>query len=130
MKGGELKQCFAKICGVESEIGKQLRMEGYEYMHNDHLGFIAACPSNVGTSLRASVTVDAPLLSQTPDLQQICKAAKLRVQADVKRDGVYTISNNTVLGQSEVELLNNLIDAVSQVVAKEKELEVAHARKA
>ena len=41
-----------------------MKQEGYEYMWNQHLGYILTCPSNLGTGMRAGVYVKLPLLSK------------------------------------------------------------------
>eukprot|EP00746_Dinoflagellata_sp_MGD_P126444 gnl/MRDRNA2_/MRDRNA2_61284_c0_seq1.p1 gnl/MRDRNA2_/MRDRNA2_61284_c0~~gnl/MRDRNA2_/MRDRNA2_61284_c0_seq1.p1 ORF type:complete len:695 (+),score=165.26 gnl/MRDRNA2_/MRDRNA2_61284_c0_seq1:94-2085(+) len=125
VKGGQLKQCFAKICEVERIVGDHLRQQGHDYMHSPQYGFITACPSNIGTTLRASVTVKVPLLGDTPDLAKICKGLQLQARTDVKRPGHFDIATTILLGISEVDTINNLIDGVKQVIAKEVELEAA-----
>jgi len=35
-----------------------------KFAHNDHLGYITTCPTNLGTGLRASIHVKLPLLSK------------------------------------------------------------------
>ena len=51
---------------------------GYEFMWNEHLGFILTCPSNLGTGLRAGVHVKLPKLSQ--DERFSAMLLKLRLQ--------------------------------------------------
>jgi creatine kinase len=46
-------------------------------MHNDHLGFILTCPSNLGTGLRAGAMVKVPLFSARPDFKDTLKRMKL-----------------------------------------------------
>ena len=41
-----------------------LRNKGWQFMQDDHLGYIVSCPSNLGTGLRASVHIKIPLLSK------------------------------------------------------------------
>ena len=44
------------------QVEGTLKKAGYAYAHNDHLGYITSCPSNVGTGLRASVMLRLPKL--------------------------------------------------------------------
>jgi creatine kinase len=48
-------------------------------MHNEHLGFILTCPSNLGTGLRAGAMIKIPLLSARKDFKEIC--GRLGLQA-------------------------------------------------
>jgi len=41
-------------------------------MHNDHLGFVLTCPSNLGTGLRAGAMTKLPLLSARKDFKDLC----------------------------------------------------------
>ena len=50
-----------------------LKEEGYDFMHNDHLGYILTCPSNLGTGLRAGAMVKLPLLSARKDFKTVLK---------------------------------------------------------
>ena len=42
-----------------NRVAQVLKSEGYDFMHNDHLGFVLTCPSNLGTGLRAGTMVNA-----------------------------------------------------------------------
>jgi arginine kinase len=35
-----------------------------KFSHDDHLGYITSCPTNLGTALRASVHIKLPNLSK------------------------------------------------------------------
>ena len=41
-------------------------------MHNDHLGWVLTCPSNLGTGLRAGAMVKVPLFSARKDFRDVC----------------------------------------------------------
>ena len=49
-------------------------------MHNDHLGWILTCPSNLGTGLRAGAMVKVPLFSAREDFKAVCKKMGLQVR--------------------------------------------------
>lgn len=56
-----------------------LKAEGYDFMHNDHHGYILTCPSNLGTGLRASAMMKVPLFSSRPEFKEVCKKLGLQV---------------------------------------------------
>merc|ERR1712164_133498 len=78
-KGDNIKKIFVRFATACNEVQKVLKAEGYDFMHNDHLGYILTCPSNLGTGLRAGAMVKVPLFSARPDFKQILK--KMRLQA-------------------------------------------------
>jgi creatine kinase/arginine kinase len=57
--GSDIKQVFQRLSIAASEIEKVAK-----FSHDDHLGYITSCPTNLGTALRASVHVKLPLLSK------------------------------------------------------------------
>ena len=66
-KGADIKQVFTRFATAVNKVEEVVKAEGYDFMHNDHLGYILTCPSNLGTGLRASIMVKVPLLSQQQD---------------------------------------------------------------
>jgi creatine kinase len=129
-KGGDLKAVFERFAKGLQEVEKAIKSfeDGYEFMHNDHLGYILTCPSNLGTGLRAGVHVKLPNLSQHADWKNILK--KLRLQSrgvggvdTASVGGVWDISNSDRMGKSEVELVQIMFDGVNKLIEMEKELE-------
>ena len=59
---------------------KVLQADGKDFMHNDHLGWILTCPSNLGTGLRAGAMVKVPLFSAREDFKSVCKKMGLQVR--------------------------------------------------
>lgn len=78
--GADIKEVFERFCTAANTVQDVVKKEGYDFMHNNHLGYILVCPSNLGTGLRASVMVKVPLLSARPDFKSILKTMKLQVQ--------------------------------------------------
>ena len=48
-------------------------------MHNDHLGWVLTCPSNLGTGLRAGAMVQVPKFSSRADFKQVLGKMGLQV---------------------------------------------------
>merc|ERR1719266_2728306 len=78
-KGDNILAIFTRFANATKAIQESLKADGYDFMHNDHLGFILTCPSNLGTGLRAGAMVKLPLLSARPDFKDTLK--KMRLQA-------------------------------------------------
>jgi len=105
-----------------------LKNNGYDFMHNDHHGFILTCPSNLGTGLRAGAMVKLPLFSARSDFKGICGKMGLQARGtagvdSASKGGIHDISNADRLGKSEVQLVNIFIDGVAQFIKWEQMLE-------
>lgn len=58
-KGGNLSSVYARLVKAVTEVGKKL-----EFSPHRRLGFLTFCPSNLGTTIRASVHARLPKLSE------------------------------------------------------------------
>jgi len=127
-EGDDVKKIFQRFADSTSAIEKVLKNQGYEFMHNDHLGYILTCPSNLGTGLRAGSMVKVPLFSARPDFKDVLNKMKLQARGTAGVDsastgGTWDISNSDRLGTSEVDLVNLFVEGVAQVIKWEKKLE-------
>ena len=50
------------------------------FAKRDGLGYLTFCPSNLGTTLRASVHIKIPLLSARRDFKSTCDKLKLQAR--------------------------------------------------
>jgi len=50
---------FSRLSKAASEIEKVAK-----FSHDEHLGYITSCPTNLGTALRASVHIKLPYLAK------------------------------------------------------------------
>jgi creatine kinase len=78
-KGDNVHAIFNRFVKATTVIAETLKSMGNEFMHNDHLGYINTCPSNIGTGLRAGAMTKLPLLSARKDFKDLC--GKLGLQA-------------------------------------------------
>ena len=100
--------------------------EKAKFANDEHLGYIATCPTNMGTGLRASVHISLPKLMVNAKLHQEI-ADKYHVQIrgihgehTETDDGVFDISNLRRLGRNEVELVQDMYDGVKAMIRAEK----------
>merc|ERR1719478_1669435 len=126
--GDGIKEIFKRFTTACNECEKVLKNEGYGFMHNDHLGYILTCPSNLGTGLRAGAMVKLPLLSGRKDFKAMLKRMGLQARGTAGVDsastgGTWDISNADRLGKSEVQLVNIFIEGVSKFISLEQKLE-------
>merc|ERR1711939_1031889 len=134
-KGDAVRAIFTRFANATKKIQEILKEQGKDFMHNDHLGFILTCPSNLGTGLRAGAMVKVPLFSARDDFKKYLASVKLQARGTAGVDsastgGTWDISNSDRLGTSEVDLCNIFIEGVSNVIKWEQMLEAEAAKAA
>ena len=126
--GGNMKSVFDRFCEGLKKVEDLIKEQGYDFMWNQHLGYILTCPSNLGTGLRAGVHVKLPKLSQHANFEEILLTLRLQKRGTggvdtASTDGTFDISNLDRLGFSEVELVQSVVSGVELLVRMEKALE-------
>uniref|UniRef100_A0A2C9JC99 Arginine kinase n=1 Tax=Biomphalaria glabrata TaxID=6526 RepID=A0A2C9JC99_BIOGL len=106
---------------------KALESSGLSFAKREGLGYLTFCPSNLGTTLRASVHIKIPKLSQTPDFKAFCdkyniQARGIHGEHTESVGGVYDISNKRRLGLTEIQAIQEMRRGVEAVIAEEKKL--------
>uniref|UniRef100_A0A6Q2YFK9 Creatine kinase U-type, mitochondrial n=1 Tax=Esox lucius TaxID=8010 RepID=A0A6Q2YFK9_ESOLU len=127
-KGGNMKRVFDRFCAGLKEVERLIQEKGWEFMWNERLGYILTCPSNLGTGLRAGVHVKLPRLSKDPRFAKILDNLRLQKRGTGGVDtaavgSTFDISNLDRLGQSEVQLVQTVVDGVNYLIECEKKLE-------
>eukprot|EP00746_Dinoflagellata_sp_MGD_P123419 gnl/MRDRNA2_/MRDRNA2_58067_c0_seq1.p1 gnl/MRDRNA2_/MRDRNA2_58067_c0~~gnl/MRDRNA2_/MRDRNA2_58067_c0_seq1.p1 ORF type:complete len:1099 (+),score=179.81 gnl/MRDRNA2_/MRDRNA2_58067_c0_seq1:138-3434(+) len=122
---GDIKGAFQRLCLMESSIQKIIASEGFTYMKDDRIGFITSCPSNLGTGLRVSVLLKVPELFRSLRFEEICRSLQLKAKmSDAEGDeGWVEITMPSLLGTSEVDLMNGLIAGCKTLIDMENLLE-------
>ncbi len=125
-----------KECWNESNKIDDILEEYVDYAFDNELGYVASCPTNIGTGMRASVMVHLPALSITNQIDKLIYGIS---QLGVAVRGVYgegtksmghlyQISNQGTLGASEETLIDKISQIVMQIVEKEAKTR-AHLKK-
>jgi creatine kinase len=120
-EGKQIKEVTARFIRACDEVQKVLKSEGSDFMHNDHLGWVLTCPSNLGTGLRAGTMVMLPNVSGRGDWKQLCSAMGLQARGtggvdSASTGGTWDVSNADRIGKGEVDLVNILIEGAAQLV--------------
>jgi len=125
--GQALQKAFGRLCTAHAALQEALTAEGHAFAQSSRLGFLGACPSNIGTCLTVTATVKLPLLGEKSEFGALCES--LGVQAHSARrtsnggQRVFDISNIERLGSSEVEQVNLVADACRTLLDIEIRLE-------
>ena len=121
--GGNIGAVFTRLMSGISALEKKL-----DFIFDHQRGFIATCPSNLGTGMRASVHINLPHASKDPRFKQICDELHLQPRgADGEHsstDGasLFDISPLKRLGLTEVDCAKALHQGAVRLIALEKEL--------
>lgn len=120
-EGKEIREVTARFIRACNEVQKVLKAAGKDFMHNDHLGWVLTCPSNLGTGLRAGTMVMLPKCSARKDFKSMISKMGLQARGTGGVDsaasgGTWDISNADRIGKGEVDLVNTLIEGAAQLV--------------
>ncbi len=111
LRGCDLYKAYERISGIDDGIGRSVN-----FAFDERLGFLTACPSNLGTGMRASVMMFLPGLAKYGKLEELLPSLKsngLTVRG-VFGEGTaaegysYQISNERTLGLSEADILSHM----------------------
>jgi len=108
---------------IDEKLSKNL-----DYAYSEKYGFLTACPTNVGTGLRASVMVHLPALTKTGNIQKILEVINnfgMNIRGvygeGTKAYGdMYQVSNKQALGISEKEIIKNLKLIIEKIIEQER----------
>ena len=120
-----LDEAFKKANQADDAI-----MKGVKPAFDDNLGFLTACPTNLGTGLRASVMLHLPAMSACGYIKSLINLMTkvglcvrgLYGEGSEAVGCLYQLSNQVTLGISENDTIDKLKSAINQIVAKEREL--------
>lgn len=123
LSGLALEEAYARADGIDERIAEKA-----EYAFDEQLGFLTACPTNLGTGMRASVMMFLPALTITDTLMKSIKTLgmmNITVRGvygeGSKAEGfVYQISNQRTLGMTEKEVLQLVTAAVNHLADAEQ----------
>jgi protein arginine kinase len=116
IRGGlRFDEVWEDVDALDDAISTQI---GFAF--DKRLGYLTACPTNVGTGIRVSVMLHLPALRLTKEIERVARAArdlKLAVRGSYGEGteavgDLYQISNQTTLGKSE----ENIIDTFSTII--------------
>ena len=121
--GFQLDELWTKINDFDDRLSKKL-----SFAFDDRLGYLTACPTNLGTAMRASVMLHLPGLVLTDQIGTCLKAVgKLGLTArgifgegSKNQGNLFQISNQSSLGESEEEIISRLKAVIGQIIDNEK----------
>jgi len=122
-KGGDLKAVFTRLHNAVKTIESKI-----PFSHDDRLGFLTFCPTNLGTTIRASVHIGLPkLAADRKKLEEVASKYNLQVRGTrgehtESEGGVYDISNKRRMGLTEYQAVKEMQDGILEMIKIEKSL--------
>jgi len=121
--GLQLKQAWQAIDSIDSRLEKKL-----EYAFNTELGYLTACPTNLGTGIRVSAMLHLPGLVLAEQINQIIQAVNklglavrgLYGEGTEALGNVFQVSNQMTLGESEADIVERLSKVLNQIIEHEE----------
>jgi protein-arginine kinase len=118
------------ICRVFNRLVTALDMLGQHLVFASHpnLGYLNACPTNIGTAMRAGVHIRLPKLEKQPrELERLARAHGLEIRGTAGEKtqvtgSVFDISNRRRLGVCETRIIQDLSSGIAALIKKEKNL--------
>src|SRR6202521_5732986 len=121
--GLDLQNAWAQIDRIDSLIAQQVT-----FAYHPKLGFLTACPTNVGTGLRVSVMLHLPALVITRQIDKVFRSLQkislavrgLYGEGSQAMGDFYQISNQITLGRAEADLGKQVGDVVPTIIEYER----------
>ena len=121
--GLQLRQAWSAIDHVDSELEKKL-----EYAFNNDLGYLTACPTNLGTAVRVSAMLHLPGLVLAEQINPIIQSVNklglavrgLYGEGTEALGNVFQVSNQMTLGETESTIVERLDKVLSQIIEHEE----------
>ncbi|MEW6727458.1 protein arginine kinase [Desulforudis sp. 1088] len=121
--GLQLEQALEKANVVDDALERTL-----DYAYSESIGYLTACPTNVGTGLRASLMLHLPGLAITGQVRQVLATiGKLGLtvrglygEGTEAAGNLFQISNQITLGRAEEEIVQNLVAVCRQIIDQER----------
>lgn len=122
--GLQLKKAWELANQVDDLIEANVK-----YAFDPDIGYLTACPSNVGTGMRGSVMLHLPALARINQLGNVLRSVShfglvvrgLYGEGSESFGNIYQISNQISLGHSELDMLDHLAKVAEQVINSERQ---------
>ena len=120
--GLDLRAAFATLDRVDTELECAV-----PYAFDQHFGYLTACPTNLGTGMRASAMLHLPGLVLSEQVNQVISAVNkiglavrgLYGEGTEALANLFQVSNQHTLGERETEIIARLERVIHQIITHE-----------
>ncbi len=124
-EGQALKEALETADRIDTLLSERL-----DYAYDREFGYLTQCPTNLGTGMRASLTLHLPGLTESGSMGRIAEnLSKLGMtlrgafgEGTKALGEMYQLSNQITLGLSEGQAVENLLSIAGQLIEQEKRL--------
>jgi protein arginine kinase len=121
--GLQLRQAWSAIDQLDSQLEKKL-----DYAFSNELGYLTACPTNLGTGIRVSAMLHLPGLVLAEQINPIIQSVNklglavrgLYGEGTEALGNVFQVSNQMTLGESEMTIVERLDKVLLQIIEHEE----------
>ena len=121
--GLNLGAAFKMIDKVDSKLEESL-----DYAFDNQHGYLTACPTNLGTGMRASAMLHLPALVLSEQINQVIGAVNkiglavrgLYGEGTEALGNLFQVSNQHTLGEKEIEIVARLEKVIRQIIEHEQ----------
>jgi protein arginine kinase len=121
--GFQLRQAWIAIDQLDTELEKKL-----PYAFDNDLGYLTACPTNLGTGIRVSAMLHLPGLVLAEQINPIIQSVNklglavrgLYGEGTEALGNVFQVSNQMTLGETETAIVERLEKVLSQIIEHEE----------
>ncbi len=123
LPGFQIKEAWRMIDSVDSELEGRLN-----YAFNPALGFLTACPTNLGTGIRVSAMLHLPGLVMSDQINAIIQSVNklghavrgLYGEGTEALGNIFQVSNQMTLGEAESSIAERLEKVLKQIILSEQ----------
>jgi len=120
--GFQLKKVWNAINSLDTELEERLN-----YAFSPTLGYLTACPTNLGTGMRASAMMHLPALVISSQMEKVVRAVNqlgmavrgLFGEGSDASGSIFQISNQTTLGEAEEDIIKRLSSVLNTIIEHE-----------
>src|ERR1035438_4506387 len=121
--GLQLREAWSAIDHLDSELEKKL-----DYAFDGDLGYLTACPTNLGTGIRVSAMLHLPELVLAEQINPIIQSVNklglavrgLYGEGTEALGNIFQVSNQMTLGETETTIVERLEKVLSQIIEHEE----------
>ncbi|MDD4569656.1 MAG: protein arginine kinase, partial [Tepidanaerobacteraceae bacterium] len=125
LPGLQLDEAFLSIDKIDDMLEEKI-----DFAFDEKIGYLTACPTNVGTGIRASVMMHLPVITMMDQIGQIFSAISqvglvvrgIYGEGTQAKGNLYQISNQITLGKSEEDIIQNVLGVARQILTSERKI--------
>ena len=122
--GLDMEQAWEQINAMDDLLSDRVN-----YAFHERMGYLTACPTNLGTGMRVSVMLHLPALVITQQIEKVFRSLQkmglavrgLYGEGSQAMGDFYQISNQITLGRSELDLVKQVGEVIPVIIDYERQ---------